>query len=225
MKLKTFGCSFIFGSELSDCGKNGSYNNGSYLTWPFQLSKHLGYSYECHARPGAGNLQIAERVLSRADATDPSLFVIGWTWIDRYDCWDPTETDNWTEGDLWNNWSTVLPSDTTEKSRVYYRDLQAEFRDKLTSLITIRTVIDTLNQKKIPFIMTYMDGLLFDHQWHVTPAVIELQNYVKPFMTTFDGMTFLEWSRKNNFPVSNAWHPLEQAHQAGFELIKNQSFS
>ena len=67
--------------------------------------------------------------------------------------------------------------------------------------------------------MTYMDRLLFDTEWNTTPAVTELQDYVKPYMTTFDGLNFGEWSRKNNFTISKIGHPLEQAHQSAAEYM------
>jgi hypothetical protein len=115
-----------------------------------------------------------------------------------------------------------MPIDTTDLAKVYYRDLHSEYRDKFTCLSYIKLAIDTLNQKNIPFIMTYMDELLFDQQWHVTPAVTALQDFIKPYMTTFEGQTFLNWSRAHGYPESVTWHPLEPAHQAGFELIKSQ---
>jgi hypothetical protein len=115
-----------------------------------------------------------------------------------------------------------VPSDNSELAHNYYRGLHSEFRDKLCSLISIKLVIDTLNQKRIPFLMTYMDDLLFDQRWNHTPAVIELQDFVRPYMTQFEELSFLDWSRKHKFTISDAWHPLEAAHQAAFELIKSQ---
>jgi hypothetical protein len=79
--------------------------------------------------------------------------------------------------------------------------------------------IDTLGQKNIPFIMTYMDRLLFDQRWHTGPAVVDLQNYIQSYMTDFAGQTFLEWSRSNGYKETVAWHPLEDAHQAAGDLI------
>ena len=67
MNLKSFGCSFIFGSELSDDGRTGPYATGSCLTWPALLAKEFGYGYHTYARPGSGNLQIAERALYMVD--------------------------------------------------------------------------------------------------------------------------------------------------------------
>ena len=85
MNLKSFGCSFIFGSELSDDGKNGRYATGSKLTWPAHVARHLNYTYLCYARPGSGNLQIAERTLTHLATNEHALFVINWTYIDRFD--------------------------------------------------------------------------------------------------------------------------------------------
>jgi hypothetical protein len=199
MILKSFGDSFIFGSDLADTNS----------TWPALLSTQLGYSYKCYARPGSGNLQIAERVLNQiSDSNNFDLFVVGWTWIDRFDYIDINDQWGGTQ------WSTIRPIDTTPLAKTYYQTLHSEYRDKLTTLMSIRLVIDTLKQKGIPFVMTYMDDLIFDQRWHVTPAVISLQEYINPHMTTFNNQTFLEWSRANNYSISTTLHPLEEAHVA-----------
>ena len=65
------------------------------------------------------------------------------------------------------------------------------------------------------------DELLFDQRWHATPAVKDLQQYIKPCMTKFNGLTFLEWSRKNGYPETAQWHPLEMAHRAAADLMIN----
>ena len=166
MNLKSFGCSFIFGSELSDDAQNDQYPTGSRLTWPAHLAAYLGYDYLIYARPGAGNLQIAERVLTHL-ATN----------------------------------------------------LHSEIRDKLATLMSVRLVIDTLKQKGCPFIMTYMDDLMFDRRWHTTPAITDLQDYIRPHMTTFGGMNFQQWSKKNGHPITAIGHPLESAHAAAGQLI------
>jgi len=215
MNLKSFGCSFIFGSELSDDGKNGLYFTGSRLTWPAHVADHLGYEYFTYARPGAGNLQIAERVLSQLATNEQSLFVIGWTYIDRFDYISTTNSSKWPG----MPWSTLMPIDTDAVAETYYRDLHSEMRDKLTTLMSIRTVIDTLKQKGCPFIMTYMDDLILDQRWNTTPAITDLQEYIRPHMTTFEGMNFQQWSKKNGHAITDAGHPLESAHRAAGELM------
>jgi hypothetical protein len=81
--------------------------------------------------------------------------------------------------------------------------------------------IDTLQQRNIPFIMTSLDELLFDQRWHVSPAVLDLQAYIRPFITDFDGQNFLEWTKRNGHLIGPGGHPLEAAHlAAGDYMIK-----
>lgn len=231
MKLKSFGCSFIFGSDLPDDsdGIGEPWFPPSQLTWPALLSKHWGYDYECHARPASGNLRILEKVLSQA-ATEPAFFVIGWSWVDRFDYL--VEAKDFAVNqrhpyDLANDeniWKTTLPTSNDSTTQFYYKNLHTQYRDKFSTLICIRTAIDTLKQKNIPFIMTYIDELTFEKDWHTNQAIEDLQNYVEPFMTRFQGKTFLDYSKHQGFDISPRFHPLAQAHQSAFELLKNHSF-
>ena len=216
MTLRSFGCSFIFGSELSDDGADSPRPTFSRLTWPAHLAQHLGQHYYCHARPGAGNLQIAEQVLNQvAHSTSQDLFVIGWTWIDRFDHYDA----HWNPRQTLSPWRTIMPVDESALAKTYYRELHSEYRDKLTTLIHIKLVIDTLNQAQIPYIMTYMDRLIFDTRWNTSAGLALLQQAVEPHMTEFDGKTFLEFSRAHGFAETERWHPLEPAHRAAADLL------
>ena len=67
--------------------------------------------------------------------------------------------------------------------------------------------------------MTYMDDLMFDTRWNTTPAISALQGYCEPYMTRFDGRSFLEYSRDRGFEISPTLHPLEAAHESAAELI------
>jgi hypothetical protein len=220
MNLKSFGCSFIYGSELSDevlWDKSiRQLPKHSKSTWPAHLARHLNYDYLCYARPGAGNLQIAERALTHLATNEQALFVINWTFIDRFDYVDLNNPDKWT-GSM--PWSTLMPIDKTDIAKVYYKQLHSEIRYKLTTLMSIRMVLDTLKQKNCPFIMTYMDDLMFDKQWHTTPAITDIQDYILPHMTRFDGLNLQQWTKKNGYPVTSIGHPLEQAHAAAGQLM------
>jgi hypothetical protein len=207
MKLKSFGCSFIYGSDLAD-EKIAPGNHPSALSWPALLAKQFNFDYECYARAGAGNLYILEQVLTQAADQTQDLFVIGWTWIDRFDY---TNTQD--------EWKTILPVDTTADADFYYRNFHSQYKDKLMTLMYIRTAIDVLKQKSIPFMMTFMDDLILETKWHTTPAISDMQNYIQPWLTTFDGQTFLNWSKKNNFPISEKMHPLETAHAVGAKYM------
>jgi hypothetical protein len=221
MILKSFGCSFIFGTDLADDSIGEPHAQSSQLTWPALLAQDLGHDYQCHARPGAGNLRILEKIVTQS-AQEPALFVIGWTWIDRFDYTvDPTGQDHLYDLAGHSLWRTVMPVDTDARANNYYRDLHSQYRDKLASLTYIQSAVSMLQARKIPFVMTYIDELLFETQWHANPAIVELQNSIRPYMTKFEDQTFLDWSKQKGFPVSETLHPLEPAHQAAFELIRS----
>lgn len=214
MILKSFGCSFIFGTDLADDGRNGRYATGSKLSWPALLAKNLGYEYQTYARPGSGNLQILERLMKRAIDDDPALFVVGWSFIDRFDC-VRHDYERWPG----TPWKTVLPHDNDTASVFYFKHFHSQLKDKLTTLLYIKTAIDFLKQKNISFIMTYVDPLIFETEWHTNSLIQHLQDYVRPHMTTFDGKTFLEFARINGHSISNSGHPLESAHRAAADYM------
>ena len=224
MNLKSFGCSFIFGTDLADTvAVPGKTIIPSQHTWPAIIANKFGYQYECFARPGSGNLQIAEQILNQASESSDSLFVISWSWIDRFDHYEQTvKVPIWIND---NQWQTICPTDDTKLAKTYYHNLHSEYRDKLTTLMSIKLVIDTLKQKNINFIMTHVDDLMFNRQWHTTLAVLDLQDYINSYITTFEGQPFLDWSRKHGYPESATWHPLETAHESAADyIVRNIKF-
>jgi hypothetical protein len=62
--------------------------------------------------------------------------------------------------------------------------------------------------------MTYMDYLLLDQRWHAPDYIQVLQQQIGPCLENFNELNFLDWSREQQFPISDRWHPLEHAHQA-----------
>jgi hypothetical protein len=212
MKLKSFGCSFIYGSDLSDQFKTlDPVNDHSRLTWPALIAADLGIAYECHAWPGVGNFKILCNVISEASLSDPSVFVINWTWMDRFDFVDDQE-----------QWQTVLPGQKSQKSDLYYRHFHSHIKDMLTSVMNINTAIAFLEERRIPFVMTYMDYDILqavDPDWHDPRYLSVLQKKIRPFLIDFESKNFLDWSRDKGFDISDSWHPLEEAHDAAAELM------
>lgn len=198
MKVKSFGCSFVYGNELKDCC-----NQPSKLTWPALVAQHLGLEYECLAVPGSGNLFILHKLLAEIDL-EPAIYIINWSWIDRFDY----------IGSYNNLWQTLRPNETGTAAQNYYRDLHSQYRDKLTNLIYIKTAVDALINQKQKFVMTAMDNLLFETEWHCDTVIERCQKYISPHIQSFDGYSFLDWSRQHNFAESTNWHPLEDAHRA-----------
>lgn len=213
MKLKSFGCSFIFGTDLSDGGKEVYYASGSRLTWPALVAQQLGLEYETHARPGSGNLQILERLLNHIEPD--TVYVVAWTWIDRFDYVDPEHKMPWPG----TKWLTLMPTDQDTVANQYYRHVHSEYQDKLTTLMCMHTAIQHLRDNHCRFIMTYMDHLTFCQQWNHTPGMMLLQQKIKPYMSDFQGENFLDWSRQRGFEISHSAHPLETAHSAAADLV------
>lgn len=214
MIIKSFGCSFIFGTDLSDARPDWIGQQHSLLTWPALLAKKLGYQYQCHAHGGAGNLCILNRLLVHLAHNEDAMFIVNWTYIDRFDYRDVNG------GPLgMNDWKQIRPGDDSKLAVTYFQHLHSEHRDKITSLMAINAALDILLQQDRKFIMTNMDDLLFDQKYNVDPGIKLLQNKIKPYITTFQGQNFLSWSDSKGFAISDTSHPLEQAHSEASEYM------
>jgi hypothetical protein len=200
------GDSFFYGSDLKDCG---IWEHPSQSTWPALIAKSLNLSYVSSAKAGVGNLQILQQVISNLlQYKNSSFYFINWTWIDRFDYVNLTNKD----------WHTVRPSfDNPTVDQFYYKHLHSELSDKFNSLVYINQAISLLEKYQCKFVMTYMDKLVLDQQWHAPEYVKLLQQQVRKHLKDFDGHTFLEWSRLNHYPESTGWHPLEPAHRQASE--------
>jgi len=202
-KLKSFGCSFVYGSDLSDCTDR----TPSQLTWPALIAKQLDLKYECYAKPGQGNFKIYCDILANSKRNDNSVYVINWTWIDRFDYINAVT----------GKWNTLRPAQENQLQDFYYRNLHSQLQDMIANASWIMSAAEHLTSVGCPFIMTYMDQNLLapiDLNWHNPKYVKLLQYKLKNTLTNFDDLNFLDWSRKNSYPVSTAWHPLEAAHAA-----------
>jgi hypothetical protein len=187
------GDSFLYGSDLARTDQ----------TWPCVVAQKLELEYHCRARPGVGNAQILQQILSaQAEFGKRAVYIINWTWIDRFDYVD-------TQDETWHTTRPVL--DDAERDPVYYRYFHSELADKFHNLVYINTAQQLLQEHDS--IMTYMDYLLLDQNYHAPDYIRTLQQQVQPGLENFDNMNFLDWSRAQGFPVSDRWHPLEQAHQ------------
>ena len=212
MNLKSFGCSFIFGTDLPDDLPTAKYPVPSQFTWPALAAKKLGWNYNCYAHGGSGNLQILDCVLGHAASSKDDFFVIGWTFQDRFDFVNRDNTTN-------HKWETLRPSLDHPHADHYFRNLHSEYRDKFTTLVHMHTAINVLETCKIPFIMTTVDDLPFNTRWYATPSVSLLQDQVKHHMSWFDNKNFLSWTQQHGFPISKTMHPLQEAHEQAANIM------
>jgi hypothetical protein len=214
MKLKSFGCSFIWGSELPDIQLPKNFSN---LTWPARLGHELNMLYECHDWQARRNFFIDNQVLDQLATDEPALYVINWTWVDRFDFVNQDYAIN--------RWETLMPGKKMHKqSDFYYRNLHSELRDKLHSLQLIKLVALELLASEQPFIMTYMDNLIFDQRWNTTPAMLKQQEFVKPLMLHWElkdhnPMHWCGWAAQQGHPVTASNHLLESGHELVFQDV------
>ena len=212
MILGAFGDSFIFGSELKDCDPN--HLIASHSTWPRLISKQLHLDYICLASPGIGNLQIADDVANIVATKGNSVFYsIHWTWVDRFDY-----IGDYPGRSFGNDiWVTTTPGDNDPRSTVYYKNLHSEQLDKIKSIGYVYRTICLLKEHHCKFHMTYMDDLLLDQKYHTTSSTRLLQDKIYSYLEKYQGLNFLEWARKHQYPIGSYHHPLELAHQKAAE--------
>jgi hypothetical protein len=117
----------------------------------------------------------------------------------------------------------LRPTGTEKKkfSNIYYKYFQSELWDKLESLKSINLALELLDSKNIPYISTCVDSLLIDKKFHNPKYIDFLINNIYNKLLWFNSEGFYNWSKSNNFPISDSWHPLEKAHQMAFEYIIN----
>lgn len=202
MKIRAFGCSFIAGNELPSPNS----------TWPGIIADHIGLPYENHAVGGCGNYHISESILNAAAMdqmiNQDSFFIINWTWLDRFD---------YAINDA-AHWSTTLPGVRSEINDFHYRKMHSVYVDQIRALLAIKCVKDFLVDRRVPFIMTYMDHLLFGSVFEDCVGIMDIQRELRSIMSTFDGDDFLTWSKKKQFEISENQHPLGRAHAAAAEM-------
>lgn len=236
-RVVSFGDSFIFGDELLDdfgttiptcvVQQSSDYpekykiliqravgqrpeafnERASQSTWPALVSKDLNIPYECYAISGASNQTILRQLLTHLDnLTADDLVVIGWTFIDRWDFYYNDE------------WVTIRPDTEHEVSKIYFKYVQSELWDKWETLKSISLVQTLLKERGINFLMTCQDTLINDANYNIDTYIDTLRNIVRNDIVWFDNCGFNEWAK--GYPRGKNGHPLEEAHQAAFEYIR-----
>jgi len=223
MKLLASGCSFIYGSELTD---EQSTLKHSWLTYPALLAKHLNLEYICVAKPGYGNDSIARSVVENISA-DIGSVVVNWSYSNRFEFYH-----------RYRGWLNLGP--TANEDHYFYKDFGTLAKSFFANLVPeyayyryladIVLLQDFLKVRQIPYIFSstdpdffkaekikqyglahknLYDAIDFDH-WHVWQD----QHQVP--------VSFVDWAKENEYPIGPCEHPLEQAHHATFELIKGK---
>ena len=185
------GCSFTYGSELSD-DENGK--KASKKSWAYELLKSTGHdhggNYICTAKPGAGNSGIARRVFNAVANVDKVYgVVVMWSFSSRYD-WAMPRHRNLEA----TRWATISPWDTSSATRerqqslmdeegqqedwkrragllqetgvkpfaeAIYKYAANEYHETYLGWKSIIWLQNILEKRKIPFMFTLADNSLF----------------------------------------------------------------
>ena len=186
------GCSFTYGSELSDDNKG---KTDSKKTWAYGLFKHCQPTgnFICSAVPGTGNSGIARRVFNAVSQNNEiDMVVVMWTFTSRYDWAFPRhktlENTRWASISPWdtnigaaerhrtlansevqlNEWKKR--EDNYEQTGVrpfanaLYRHAANWFHETYLSWNAIIWLQNILQKKGIPFMFTLADNSLFYHE-------------------------------------------------------------
>jgi len=208
------GCSFTYGSELSDDDKG---KKPSEKSWAHELYKHsTSENYVCVAKPGTGNSGIARRVFNAvATLKEVKGVVVMWSFNSRYDWAMPRHRE--LEDTRWatiSPWDTSMSNDERHQALIgsegqqeqwkrradlmvetgvkpfaeaIYRYGANEYHETYTSWKSIIWLQNILEKKKIPFMFTLADNSLFYKE----------MDHLKdqdPFMTALhDEIDFTKW--------------------------------
>ena len=208
------GCSFTYGSELSDDDKG---KKPSEKSWAHELYKHsTSENYVCVAKPGTGNSGIARRVFNAvANLKEVEGVVVMWSFNSRYDWAMPRHRE--LEDTRWatiSPWDTSMSNDERHQAltgsegqqeqwkrradlmvetgvkpfaEAIYRYGANEYHETYTSWKSIIWLQNILENKKIPSMFTLADNSLFYKE----------MDHLKdqdPFMTALhDEIDFTKW--------------------------------
>jgi hypothetical protein len=241
------GCSFTYGSELSDDNQGKSPSN---KTWSAGLSNAVGANYFCVARAGLGNAGIARRVFNYiANTTEECFVAVMWSFCSRYDWAMPRhrilEDTRWTTITPWDtehNQTEVAENlagseailEQWKRRREEYREAFADalyrhaanrYHETYLSWKSIVWLQNILEKRKIPYMFTLADNSLFYDEF--TP-LWEQDTLMRAMYAEIDFshwfsfgermMGFNQWSLINDYPRATT-HPLDPAHKDAVKLM------
>ena len=221
MKLLAAGCSLIYGSELSD---EIEHNQPSQLTYPALLAKHKNLEYKCVAKPANGNDAIARSIIKELDDTI-LLVVVNWSYLGRFEF----NLSDWG----WQNFKSLIIhpaiADRVNVLRKYFMAESTPAYEHYKYLYEIVFLQNYLKARNIPYIFSTADYNAIDYNIisQLDPEHINLWKAID-FDQWFHWQAyerrvgFLDWARACMIPTGPNGHPLEQAHEMTFQIIKDR---
>jgi hypothetical protein len=209
MLVLSGGCSFIWGSEMSDC-RHHAPNGFSKSTWPALLANSIGADYHCVASAGSGNDIIARNIIDYCEKEAPGLVIVQWTfpWRFAFRFGYPTskKMDQWCTIDMWSIDDEFKPAGTVldesdefygfsetarqiaktvgvqEFANMFFKHVAyEEYWAIYSSLKEIVGLQNYLKLKNIPFLFSCADNVLLESQVSTTP-----DQYIRMYQNQLD---------------------------------------
>ena len=240
-KIVSFGDSFIFGYEIPE-------NYDGSAGWPAIAAKQMGIEFVNKSSPGSSNQSILRRILDYYSIEENSndLAVINWSWSHRWAYF--VNQNNWNtwinfgptkrNEPFLNNLEIEELTIINTKNLIYcpgkgtinidyQKQLESMYIEyisdnqmfnKFQSLQSIYCATTFFLNKNIKFVQTNMDEEILEKQWFCDRYIDVLQNFIMPYLSSFDDKNFLDWSFEKGFKITDpGWHPLEDAHATAAE--------
>lgn len=228
MKLISAGCSFLWGSELSDekhCGPGGH----SMKTYPALLAKDFNLDYICASYPGSANNCISRMAIDACQSVnDKKGLIVMWTFPQRIEL---------RISDLWkniNSWHTVEP----EFSELYFKYINSEYYEIYSILKEVVFLQQYLNSHNIPYMFLTADNNFYKHENYDRRKDRSMENlfneiewekwfFFPPSQFDFETTAprgFYQWAVESKYPQGPEFHPLDAAHADAALLMKEKFF-
>jgi len=239
-KILSAGCSFVYGSELSDCPEMYSVEKHSQKTWPALYASHNNFLYETSAFCGASNSGIVRYTINKIEISQPDFVIVQWTFLSRYEIrlnrFDLDENDSYyyaiypyQSKDFSNKEKHLdiviekLHPVIRDLSTFWYRFVDNDISQLYYYLKSRLELANYLRYKNIPFV--FCDSETINFNLLKTTSDKSLVNLVNlnddiPFIS-FDGLGFIDYCKKNNYKFGIN-HPLDEAHVSAHDLISRE---
>jgi hypothetical protein len=229
------GDSFVYGSELADCGDT----EWSYSHSTFTALLAQGHEYQCVAWPGYGNDSIARTVIAQCQQlTEMPFVIVSWTFPGRYEFRfnynSKQRTGPWYSINPWTVDSAKIDELKTFAKMFYHHVGDSEYWEVYSTLKEIVYLQNYLKLNKIPYLFTCADNsILYNYTVRNADTVInslykqidqEPWFWFEPGTAvdhTHEPRGFYQWAVENKYKIGST-HPLEQAHQDAAILIQEK---
>ena len=229
MILVAAGDSFIWGSELADCRHcRYGYSGYSKQTFSALLAHQANMQYACAAYPGNANNAISRMAIDMLNNIQEDKFLlVEWTYPQRYEF---RINDEWVSV---NSWHTAAK----EFSESYFKHAgDSEYFELYAVLKEIVFLQHYCQVNNIPYMFMTADNHFYEHENYARRQDAGLNNLYnqidwdkwflfKPGIEENETRAprgFYQWAIENKYIVGPQGHPLEEAHRAAAELIKEK---